>query len=68
MIILTKPQRTELYRIWLQTQEPHVPRSQRPSYRYFRKLVRLEICGNGTIMIPFAGMWLGIEPNGHSHS
>ena len=62
---LTKPQRTALYRVWLRTQEPHVPPSQRPAYTQFRRLARP---GPGCVMIPFAGMYLGIEPDGYTHS
>ena len=35
------------------------------SYRDFRWLVRL---GPGCVMVPWAGMWLGIEPDGYTHS
>jgi hypothetical protein len=33
-------------------------------YRRFRATVRP---GPGCIMVPYAGMWLGIEPDGHTH-
>jgi hypothetical protein len=35
------------------------------TYRAFRKTVQP---GPGCIMVPFAGMWLGIEPDGYTHS
>lgn len=35
------------------------------SYRDFRWTVRY---GSGCIMVPFANMWLGIEPDGYTHS
>ena len=65
MIKLTRPQRVALYRIWRRTQEPHVPPSQRPTYRAFRKSAKQ---GFDCIMIRFAGMWLGIEKDGYTHS
>ncbi|MBW1672089.1 MAG: hypothetical protein JRJ45_00335 [Deltaproteobacteria bacterium] len=35
------------------------------AYRQFRKTVQW---GYGCVMVPFAGMWLGIEPDGYTHS
>lgn len=41
-------------------------KGQRPAtYRQFRRTVRI---GSGCIMVPWCGMWLGIEPDGHTHS
>jgi hypothetical protein len=53
---LTKPQRKALHKV-----------SQRAgtTYRNLRKLVQP---GFDCIMVPFAGMWLGIEKDGHTHS
>ncbi len=34
-------------------------------YRRFRNKVQP---GPGCIMVPYAGMWLGIEPDGYTHS
>ena len=62
---LTKPQRISLYRVWLRTQEPHVPPSQRPTYRAFRRQAQP---GYDCLMVPFCGMYLGIEPDGYTHS
>jgi len=47
-----------------------VVHAQKPSatparYRDFRRKVEP---GPGCIMIPYAGMWLGIEPDGYTHS
>lgn len=36
------------------------------TYRAFRATV--QTLGTQCIMVPFAGMWLGIEPDGHTHS
>jgi hypothetical protein len=35
------------------------------NYRAFRRTVQP---GPGCIMVQFAGMWLGIEPDGYTHS
>ena len=58
MITLTRPQRKALHGVWLR-QRPG------PTYRAFRRLVQP---GPGCIMIPFAGMQMGIEPDGNTHS
>jgi hypothetical protein len=34
-------------------------------YRKFRKTV---VPGPGCLMLPWRGMWLGIEPDGYTHS
>ena len=36
-------------------------------YRRFRKGVR-PFFGDSCVMVPFAGMWLGIETDGYTHS
>lgn len=63
MMILTKPQRKSLYRVWVRTCGAGylgaVP------YREFRRGV---LPGPGCVMVNFAGMWLGIEPDGYTHS
>lgn len=56
-MILTKAQRLALRRVWDRC--PTMP------YRAFRRTVQP---GPGCIMVPFAGMWLGIEPDGYTHS
>jgi hypothetical protein len=56
---LTPAQRMALGRIYRRDWD-------RPdTYRLFRETVRL---GFGCIMVPWCGMWLGIEPDGHTHS
>lgn len=55
--VLTKPQRTALKRVW-----------QREIGVSYRELRRKVVPGHGYILVPFAGMWLGIEPDGYTHS
>ena len=54
---LTKPQRLALKAVF--------SRTEGTSYMSFRRTV---VQGWGCIMVPFAGMWLGIEPDGYTHS
>jgi tRNA A37 threonylcarbamoyltransferase TsaD len=61
MITLTKPQRKALYRKWKQD-------SQGKNYRQFRTTVQPQLCGDGAVMVAWSGMWLGIEPDGYTHS
>jgi hypothetical protein len=42
----------------------HVPSIQ---YRKFRKTVQ-PYFGDTCVMVPYAGMWLGIETDGYTHS
>ena len=37
------------------------------TYRAFRKTVQPEVCGPA-IMVPWCGMWIGKERDGHTHS
>jgi|TARA_R100001244_G_scaffold11317_1_gene13348 type VI protein secretion system component VasF len=53
-----KAQRAAIYRKWQQN-------SQGKTYREFRKTVHQ---GFGCLMVCWSGMWLGIEPDGHTHS
>ena len=54
---LTKAQRQALKKVY--------QRTEGTSYLTFRRTVQM---GWGCIMVPFAGMWLGIEPDGYTHS
>ncbi len=72
-MILTKQQRKALKRVF--DRQPlyvtvdgtisgwaHWPRA---SYRQFRRTVK---AAAGCVMVEWCGMWLGIEPDGHTHS
>lgn len=37
-------------------------------WRRFRKQVTLYSDGSGCVMVPWKGMWLGIETDGYTHS
>lgn len=39
-----------------------------PTYREFRKTVQPSFGCDDCVMVPFAGMWLGIERDGYTHS
>ena len=55
---ITRAQRTALHVIYLR-----VPYT---TYRAFRRLQFTD--GYGAVMVRFAGMWLGVERDGHTHS
>ena len=57
-MLLTKSQRKALHRVWLRM-------GYEGSYLRFRHLVQP---GPGCVMVPYAGIWLGIEPDGYTHS
>lgn len=64
MIKTTRKQRESLKRIFYRTD--YMPKNLH-HYREFRKTV-LRRFGGEAIMVPFAGMWLGIESDGYTHS
>ena len=38
------------------------------TYREFRKRANLRNSFMGCLMVPWLNMWMGIEPDGHTHS
>lgn len=64
MMTITKPQRHALHRVWLRTCGSGylgtVP------YREFRRSAQPG--PDKCVMVNFAGMWLGIETDGYTHS
>ena len=65
MVKTTRAQRESLRRIHQRIVDAQKPSTSPMPYRRFRAYVRP---GPGCIMVPFAGMWLGIEPDGNTHS
>jgi hypothetical protein len=45
--------------------ENHSPDYPKMTYRQFR---RLAVSSFGALMVPWCGMWLGIEQDGYTHS
>lgn len=67
-MVLTKEQRKALWGVFLRTQ-PEMREGVTmlvDSYRQFRRAVKYGF--DGVVMVPFAGMWLGIERDGYTHS
>ena len=67
-MLLTRPQREAAKRLYDRDSEnfaklPGLPEQE--SYREFRQRV---LPGSGCIMIPWCNMWMGIEPDGYTHS
>jgi hypothetical protein len=58
MIITTREQREALKRIWMRGTDE----------RTYKQLRRDAIGGHDCIMLHWAGMWLGIERDGYTHS
>jgi hypothetical protein len=74
MLTLTRQQREALKRIFerfpldanhdrIKPGDPWTP----ISYRQFRQAVQPVIC-DSAVMVHWCGMWLGIEPDGYTHS
>ncbi len=59
---ISKEQRKAVKRIWLRFELP------RPPYRTFRRSIQGTFCMDDAIIVPFFGMWLVVETNGHTHS
>lgn len=58
---LTRAQREALHRVWLRDTKTH------GSYLTFRRGVQPYI-GGDCVLVRYAGMWLGIERDGYTHS
>jgi hypothetical protein len=58
MVNLNKAQRAALARVWSRD-------SQGMTYRQFRATVEP---GPDCVLVHWCGMWLGIEPDGYTHS
>lgn len=61
-MIATKQQRQSIKKVYLRVIHESEPNL---NYREFRRRVQQ---GWGCLMVPFASMWLGIEPDGYTHS
>lgn len=62
MLVLTRAQREAVKRVYDRSADGA------PSYRAFRRRITPELAGYGCVMLPWCGMWLGIETDGHTHS
>lgn len=70
MIYLTRPQREALKKVYHRSVLAYANSPLRQgthfmNYRAFRRTVEP---GPGCIMVRYAGMWLGIEKDGYTHS
>jgi len=63
MVKTTRKQREALLKIYHRKCDNNWQETM--SYKEFRKTVTP---GLGYIMVPWCGMWLGIEPDGYTHS
>jgi len=56
---INKAQQTALKRVWTRN-------NQNMSYLAFRRTVCASF--DDAVLVRWSGMWLGIEPDGHTHS
>ena len=66
MTVLTRQQREALYRVYIRPVDG-TTRTGLRGYRSFRRMAAYDGL-MGCVMIHWGGMWLGIEPDGHTHS
>ncbi len=66
---LTRQQREALKRIFDRGQRSeNKGQAWQGTYREFRRTVQPYFGGDGCVMVPWCGMWLGIETDGYTHS
>lgn len=67
---LTKEQRRALWRVFIRKYPFYNELRKEDARALYRKFRRQAISaiGGECVMIPFAGMWLGIEKDGYTHS
>lgn len=69
MIYLTKEQRKALKRVYDRAPIFNSRADDKPiSYKEFRKTIEPTFGLDGCVMVYWAGMWLGIEADGYTHS
>ena len=73
MIYLTRAQREAVLRIYRRVvaETRHTMNAEeyrKFTYRAFRRTVQKPIKCDDCVMVRFAGMWLGIERDGYTHS
>lgn len=66
MVKTTRLQREALKRVFDRC--PIIENDRQITYCQFRKSVQPLFGGDGCILVKWAGMWLGIEPDGYTHS
>ena len=66
MKVLTRAQREALRKVYRRLEGSRQPQDL-PTYLEFRRTVQYAFYDD-CIMLPFAGMWLGIEVDGYTHS
>lgn len=64
MVKTTRQQRIALWKLWARTHPSH----DMPTYRQFRKTVVGYLGDPDCIMVPWCGMWVGIEADGYTHT
>lgn len=70
MLKLTRPQRVALKGLYTRMVDDTRPSLEKrlPTYRGFRRTVKPIFFGDGAVIVPWCGMWVGIELDGYTHS
>ena len=67
MIVLSRAQRCALKRLYDRIEQTDAYAGIM-TYRQFRKTISPMFDKSGGIMVPWCGMWLGVERDGYTHS
>jgi hypothetical protein len=67
-MLLTKPQREALKKVYHRAEISHSYGPHQKHFMGYREFRRGVLPGPGCVMVRYAGMWLGIEPDGYTHS
>jgi uncharacterized protein YjaZ len=63
MLVLTKPQRKAVHELYRRSADGA------SNYRTFRRRVKPMLFGGGAVCLPsWCGMYVGIEPDGYTHT
>ena len=65
---LTRQQIEAVHGIYLREKTSYEIDDHRKLARSYMQVRRSVVPGFGCVMLPWCGMWLGIEPDGYTHS
>lgn len=69
-MLLTRAQRESLKKVYHRAEQSYALGPARDGFHFmgYRAFRRGVLPGPGCVMVKYAGMWLGIEPDGYTHS
>jgi hypothetical protein len=70
MVRMNRQQRVALKRLHDRMVADARPSQEKrlPAYREFRRTVKPVFAGDGAVIVQWSGMWVGIEPDGYTHT